>query len=40
MRLVLRDGGDPGREISVPGNPLTPGWLAAENVWLVALPMA
>ena len=34
--MVLGDGGDPGRGISVLGNPLTPGWLAAENVWLVA----
>ncbi|GEM_PF-1082968 len=34
--MVLGDRGDPGRGISVLGNPETPGWLAAENVWLVA----
>jgi hypothetical protein len=34
--MVLGDRGDPSRGISVLGNPETPGWLAAENVWLVA----
>lgn len=34
--MVLGDRGDPSRGTSVLGNPETPGWLAAENVWLVA----
>jgi hypothetical protein len=34
--MVLGDRGDPSRGTSVLGNPATPGWLAAENVWLVA----
>ncbi|MGH9054563.1 MAG: hypothetical protein ACRDYY_01640 [Acidimicrobiales bacterium] len=34
--MVLGDQGDPSRGTSVLGNPETPGWLAAENVWLVA----
>ena len=34
--MVLGDRGDTSRGTSVLGNPKTPGWLAAENVWLVA----
>jgi len=34
--MELGDRGHPSRGISVLGNPDTPGWHAAENVWLVA----
>jgi hypothetical protein len=34
--MILGDRGDPSRGMSVLGSPGTPGWLAAENVWLVA----